>query len=55
MENMDKGLTVPKWVMINQPKIPQMLQKKSRPNLSAQAQKFGIFDKSSLWVSTSVI
>ena len=31
MENMDKGLTVPKWVLINQPKIPQMPQ-----NLSAQ-------------------
>ena len=37
MENMDKGLTVPKWVLINQPKIPQMPQ-----NLSAQAQKFKI-------------
>ena len=31
MENMDKGLTVPKWVLIVQPKIPQMPQ-----NLSAQ-------------------
>ena len=31
MENMDKGLTVPKWVLIDQPKIPQMPQ-----NLSAQ-------------------
>ena len=31
MENMDKGLTVPKWVLINQPKISQMPQ-----NLSAQ-------------------
>ena len=31
MENMDKGLTVPKWVLINWPKIPQMPQ-----NLSAQ-------------------
>ena len=31
MENMDKGLTVPKWVRINSPKVPQMLQ-----NLSAQ-------------------
>jgi len=31
MENMDKGLTVPKWVLINRPKIPQMPQ-----NLSAQ-------------------
>ena len=34
---MDRGLTVPKWVLIVWPKIPQMLQ-----NLSAQAQKFGI-------------
>ena len=31
MENMDKGLTVPKWVLINRPKIPQMPQ-----NLFAQ-------------------
>ena len=31
MENMDKGLTVPKWVLTNRPKIPQMPQ-----NLSAQ-------------------
>ena len=23
MENMDKGLTVPKWVLINQLKIPK--------------------------------
>ena len=37
MENMDKGLTVPKWVPIVQLKIPQMTQ-----NLSAQAQKFWI-------------
>jgi hypothetical protein len=31
MKNMDKGLTVPKWMLIVQPKIPQMPQ-----NLSAQ-------------------
>ena len=31
MENMDKGITVPKWVLINGPKIPQMLE-----NLSVQ-------------------
>ena len=31
METMDKGLTVPKWVLINWPKISQMAQ-----NLSAQ-------------------
>jgi hypothetical protein len=41
MENMDKGLTVPKWLLIVQPKIPQMPQ-----NLFAQfvcpSQKFWI-------------
>ena len=31
MENMDKGLTVPKWVLIGRLKIPQMPR-----NLSAQ-------------------
>ena len=31
MENMDKELTIQKWVLINQPKIPQMPQ-----NLSAK-------------------
>ena len=31
MENMNKGFTVPKWVLIVGPKIPQMPQ-----NLSAQ-------------------
>ena len=41
MENMDKRITVQKWVLINQPKVPQ------RPlnltaKLYAQAQKFGI-------------
>ena len=43
MENMDKGLIEPKWVLIV---IPQMPQK-----MSAQAQKFRIFEKGSLWVS----
>ena len=32
MKNMDKGLTVSKWVLINRTKTPQM------PKLSAQAQ-----------------
>ena len=44
MENLDKELPVPKWVLINQPKIPQMPQ-----NLSAQivcpSQKDWDFDK----------
>ena len=25
MENMDKGLTVPRWVLINRPKLPQIV------------------------------
>ena len=37
MEKMNKGLTVPKWVLINCSIIAEMPQ-----NLSAQAQKFGI-------------
>ena len=41
MENMDKGLTLPKWVLINRPKILQM-PKIYLPNSSVQAQKFGI-------------
>ena len=45
MENMDKELAVPKWVLIVWPKIPQMPQK-----ITAQAQKFEIFEKA-LWVS----
>jgi hypothetical protein len=40
MENMDKGLTVPKRVLIVWPKIPQMPQ-----NLYAQAQKIWILMK----------
>ena len=43
MEKMDKEPTVPKWVLINRQKIPQMSQKCST--------QFGILEKSSLWVS----
>ena len=51
MKNMDKGLTVPKWVLITWPKIPQMPQ-----NLSAQivcaSPKVWDFDKKRLhWAS----
>jgi hypothetical protein len=41
MENMDKGLTVPKWVLIDQQKIPQISQI-CLPKLSAQAHTFVI-------------
>ena len=47
---MDKEPTVPKWVLINRPKIPQMPQ-----NLSAQivcpSPKVWDFQKKALWVS----
>ena len=51
MENMDKGLTVPKWVLINWSKIPQIPK-----NLSAQivcpSPKILNFDEKRLhWVS----
>jgi hypothetical protein len=38
MENMGKGLNAPKWVLLVWSNIPQIYL----PNLSAQAQKFGI-------------
>ena len=51
MENMDKGLTIPKGVLVTRPKIPQMPQ-----NLSAQivcsSQKVWDFDEKRLhWAS----
>ena len=47
MKNMDKGLSVTKWVLIVWPKVPQMPQ-----NLSAKAQKFKIFNEKRLyWAS----
>ena len=51
MEKMDKGLTVPKWVLINRSQIHQMAQ-----NLSAQivcpSSKNWDFDEKMLhWVS----
>ena len=41
MENTDKGLIVPKWVLLNWPKIPQ-ITKIYLPKLSAQDQTFDI-------------
>ena len=53
MEKMDVGLTVPKWVLIDQPKMPQMSQ-----NLSAQivcpSPKVWDFDKIRLHLATVV-
>ena len=50
MKNMDKGLTVPKWVLFGQ-KYPKCLRI-YLPNLFAQAQKFCISMKKRLhWAS----
>ena len=40
MENMDKGLTVPKWVLINQPKIPPNAPKFIFPNCLPKPKNF---------------
>ena len=46
---MDKGLTVPKWVLIAWPKIPQMPQKISSQYV-CPTKKVWNLKKSSLWV-----
>ena len=38
MENINEGLTVPTWVLINQLKMPKIYL----PKLFTQAQKFGV-------------
>ena len=45
MENMDKELTVPKWVLIVWAKKYPKYLKKFQPKMSAQAQKFENFEK----------
>ena len=50
MENMDKELTVPKWVLIVRPKIPQM-PKKFQPKCLPKPKSSRFLKKSSLWVS----
>ena len=44
MEKMDKGLTVPKWVLIVWPKIPQMPEYLST-QFVCSSQQFGILMK----------
>ena len=43
MKNMDKGLIVPKWVLINHLKIPQM-----PPNCLGQPKSLGFYEKKAL-------
>ena len=48
MKNMDKGLTVPKWVLINWPKIPQMPQN-AFAQIVCPSPKVWDFDEKSLY------
>ena len=48
---MDKEFRVAKWLLIVRPKKTQSPSKKIQPKMCAQAQKFEIFENSSLWVS----
>ena len=51
MENMDKGLTVPKWVLIVRPKIPQMPQNLSAQFVSPSPKELDFNEKSLHWAS----
>ena len=51
MENMQKGLTVPKWVLINQPKIPQMPQNLSDKIVCPSPKVWNFDDKRFYWAS----
>ena len=51
MKNMDKGLTVPKWVLINGPKLPANAPKSFGPICLPKPKSLGFSKKSSLWLS----
>ena len=51
MKNMDKGLTAPKWVLINQPKIPQMPQKLSAQIVCPSPKVWDFYEKRLHWAS----
>ena len=51
MENMEKGLHVPKWVLINQPKIPQMPQNLSAQIVSQSPKAWDFDEKRLHWAS----
>ena len=49
---MDKGkLTVSKWVLINQPKVPQMLQNLSAQIVCSSPKAWDFDEKSLYWAS----
>ena len=51
MENMDKALTVPKWVLVNWLKIPQMPQNLSAQIVCSSPNVWDFDDKRLHWVS----
>ena len=51
MENMDKGLTGPKWVLINCLKIPQLPQNLSAQIVCPSPKVWGFDEKRLHWVS----
>jgi hypothetical protein len=51
MKNMDKGLTVPKWVLIVWPKIPQMPQSLSAQFVCPSPKVLDFNEKRLHWVS----
>ena len=51
MENMEKRLTVPKWVLINQPKIPQMPQNSSAQIVCPSPKGWDFEEKRLHWAS----
>ena len=48
---MDKGLTVPKWVLTNWPKIPQMPQNLSAQIVCPSPKVWGLDEKRLHWTS----
>ena len=51
MKNMDKALIVPKWVLINQPKIPQVPQKLSAQIVCSSPKVWDFDEKRRHWAS----
>ena len=51
MENVDKELTVPKWVLINRPKPPQMPQNLSTPIVCPSPEVWDFDEKRLHWAS----
>ena len=48
---MDKGLIVPKWLLINQPKIPKMPQNLSAQIVFLNPKVWGFNEKRLHWLS----